>query len=1253
MAGAAQIPMDDAMEVPESLEQAKEHKHSRQRRSTPFDPARKECLVLMVADYTYVAAHNYDIEEAYLKMATTFDAAKQIYEQSDFDGDGNADGITLRIGGFNRTKNSTECVGDECRYNSTLGINELLTVFTTNDHGDYCLASLFVDRNFAPAATIGLAWVGVICETYKRYRLDDGVTLSDRTYNTNWVTINSRGTPLTDAVVEIVTAHEFGHNYGSDHDNSTCQPSDVSPNGYYIMNPTAPQNGNLPNERQFSRCSLNEMWAKIQTQGGCFKAVQLNESSSSAIVPQPSSMPLPSSSHISPSPSQSAPPMSTSMSASPQSSMPPPQSSMPPPQSSMPPPPPSSMPPPQSSMPPPQSSMPPPQSSMPPPQSSMPPPQSSMPPPQSSMPPPRPSSMPPPQSSMPPPQSSMPPRQSSMPPPPQSSMPPPQSSMPPRPSSMPLPQSSMQPPQSSMPPPPPSSMPPPQSSMPPRPSSMQPPQSSMQPPQSSMPPRPSSMPPLQSSMTPRPSSMPPLQSSMPPPQSSMPPPPSSMPPLQSSMPPRPSSMPPPQSSMPPPPSSMPPRLSSMQPPQSSMPPPQSSMPPPQSSMPPRPSSMPPPQSSMPPPQSSMPPRPSSMQPPQSSMQPPQSSMPPPQSSMPPRPSSIPPPQSSMPPRPSSMPPPQSSMPPQPSSMQPPHSSMPPRPSSMQPPQSSMPPRPSSMPPPQSSMPPPQSSMLSRPSSMPPRQSSMPPPQSSMPPRPSSMPPLQSSMPPRPSSMPPLQSSMPPPQSSMPPQQSSITPSPSVPTPPATSAPPPTPPPVPEIPKIRRLSLSESCDSGLEITRVSILGANPLLFDAPLSNSLGPRLQVIKNNGASAALPNENVFITEGSESTCEDATDSWGEDEDSKLYQNMVCLNNTKYGAANLTYIDGAGKQWSIIMVKFIGNGGCKKEESKFQKPQPGSNVITPKDEENSKCRPAEATKPKSIRATVPQFMLDVVSNPKIVFRTLFIWGKPPPHVRAFSSYSLLEKFARVDGIRLLLIIEISGGQLDAEFEIGGGSSSKRRRRRSIPDNPVVDDTLGDGESISIAMEAVTNSGASFGTPFSAPLSTLPAGVEPGVLCEKEKDCVCLNVAEVNSTYLNEDITFNGLNDTQVNSSLTAMGKWSAVAVQTLCKDVQCNATALLEAENGIQTDLTLMTDDLNLASTTRLALRKQIDCALNNGTRSELFDKYEGLCKRIVYISSSKEDLSIKKTILEKERIRCDNRSWLRRVLEDGWRKN
>ena len=59
------------------------------------------------------------------------------------------------------------------------------------------------------------------------------------------------------------------------------------------------------------------------------------------------------------------------------------------------------------------------------------------------------------------------------------------------------------------------------------------------------------------------------------------------------------------------------------------------------------------------------------------------------------------------------------------------------------------------------------------------------------------------------------------------------------------------------------------------------------------------------------------------------------------------------------------------------------------------------------------------------------------------------------------------------------------------------------------------------------------------------------------------------------------------------------------------------------------------------MSTRKAIDCHPNGGTtRSELFDHYEGLCKRMVILKNIYEDLVIKKEAFKREKVRCDQRS-------------
>ena len=66
----------------------------------------------------------------------------------------------------------------------------------------------------------------------------------------------------------------------------------------------------------------------------------------------------------------------------------------------------------------------------------------------------------------------------------------------------------------------------------------------------------------------------------------------------------------------------------------------------------------------------------------------------------------------------------------------------------------------------------------------------------------------------------------------------------------------------------------------------------------------------------------------------------------------------------------------------------------------------------------------------------------------------------------------------------------------------------------------------------------------------------------------------------------------------------------------------------------------MGIINTAKTNVRRLIDCKGNfNGTRSDLFTHYEGLAKRYIILNNVKEDLTIKKNILEKENVRCGNR--------------
>ena len=57
-----------------------------------------------------------------------------------------------------------------------------------------------------------------------------------------------------------------------------------------------------------------------------------------------------------------------------------------------------------------------------------------------------------------------------------------------------------------------------------------------------------------------------------------------------------------------------------------------------------------------------------------------------------------------------------------------------------------------------------------------------------------------------------------------------------------------------------------------------------------------------------------------------------------------------------------------------------------------------------------------------------------------------------------------------------------------------------------------------------------------------------GSYCPTQKSCECNDVPDVNTTMLQDDISYYGVNDTAVNKSITAVTSFSAQSIELLCK---------------------------------------------------------------------------------------------------------
>ncbi|XP_024134861.2 disintegrin and metalloproteinase domain-containing protein 10 [Oryzias melastigma] len=247
----------------QSLRPVEEKTVSRPRRT--IDKSKTSCLLHLHVDHLYYKKFK-SVEAVVAQIASYLRAVNDVFDKAEFDG---INLINFRVKNLNVMFQEDESDPLNPLY---IGPEKLLSLFSENNWGNYCLSYLLTNRDYS--GVLGLAWEGKagnwggICSQYTTLRNGRMSTL-----NTGLITIQNYGQILPPHLVALTVAHELGHSLGSPHDEGVnC--GDLGSNegkGRYLMFPHATDEVR-ENSDKFSPCSIERISSILkQKKDDCFE----------------------------------------------------------------------------------------------------------------------------------------------------------------------------------------------------------------------------------------------------------------------------------------------------------------------------------------------------------------------------------------------------------------------------------------------------------------------------------------------------------------------------------------------------------------------------------------------------------------------------------------------------------------------------------------------------------------------------------------------------------------------------------------------------------------------------------------------------------------------------------------------------------------------------------------------------------------------------------------------------------------------